>query len=257
MEHIRFDRGFSLQEALDMAYSEDIDAIYVEPPESTVLTDGDSGDEDSGGTIDNLSGRQLRAQAEVRFVIKENMTAEPDLPTFNKLASTSSHHPSSEKKYSWISGDLQAQTRYFLEPDFKQYMDLSPVQLFELFFDHEMITFLIEESSRYALFKNLPNPNISKGDMNNTLVCGAMRRDRFVQIMRVLHCADNSKPNLGDKVWKLRPFINKLKSKYVEHYQPEKHMNYDESMMQAVYSYSQKLSHVGQKNSHKKRKRYI
>ncbi|KAG5879815.1 hypothetical protein JTB14_035893 [Gonioctena quinquepunctata] len=125
MEHIRFNRGFSLQEALDMAYSEDIDAIYVEPPEYTVLIDGDSGDEDSGGTIDNLSGRQLRAQAEVRFVNKENMTAEPDLSTSSKLSSTSSHHPSSKEKFSWISGDLQAQTRDFLELDLKQYMGSS------------------------------------------------------------------------------------------------------------------------------------
>ncbi|KAG5896126.1 hypothetical protein JTB14_011871 [Gonioctena quinquepunctata] len=184
------------------------------------------------------------------------MIAEPDLPNSSKLASTSSHHPSSKKKYSRISGDLQEQTRDSLEPDLKQYMDLSPVQLFELFFDHKMITFLIEESSRNALFENLPDPNISKaemkcfiallivsglpgkksywesqGDMNNTLVSGAMRRDRFVQIMHVLHCADNCKPNLEDKVWKLRPFINKLNSKYVEHYQPEKHMSYDESMI--------------------------
>ncbi|KAG5882395.1 hypothetical protein JTB14_020535 [Gonioctena quinquepunctata] len=81
MEHIRFNRGFSLQEALDMAYSEDIDAIHVEPSEATVLTDEDSGDEDSGDTINNLSGRQLRAQAEVRFINKENMTAKPDLRT--------------------------------------------------------------------------------------------------------------------------------------------------------------------------------
>ncbi|KAG5871966.1 hypothetical protein JTB14_027993 [Gonioctena quinquepunctata] len=122
-----------------------------------------------------------------------------------------------------------------------------------------MKTFLIKESSRYASFRNLPDPNIfkdemkcfiailivsgyvvlpgkesyweSQGDMNNTLVSGAMRRDRFVQIMCVLHCADNSEPNLKDKVWELRPFTNKPKSKYVEHYQPEKHMSYDESMI--------------------------
>ncbi|KAG5861547.1 hypothetical protein JTB14_016708 [Gonioctena quinquepunctata] len=49
--------------------------------------------------------------------------------------------------------------------------------------------------------------------------------------MRVFHCAVDSKPNLEDKVWKLRSFINKLKSKYVEHYQPEKHGSYDESMI--------------------------
>ncbi|KAG5877861.1 hypothetical protein JTB14_036437 [Gonioctena quinquepunctata] len=147
-----------------MAYSEDFDAIYVEPPEATVLTDEDSGDEDSGGTIDNLSGRQLRAQAEVRFVNKENMTAEPDLPTSSKLASTSSHHKVLRKSIAGLA----------------------------VIFKKKII----------------------------------LRID-----IRVLHGADNSKPNLEDKVWKLRPFINKLKSKYVEHYQPEKHMSYDESMI--------------------------
>lgn len=75
-----FRRGFSLQEALDMVYSEDIDAIYVEPPDANVLTDEDSADEDSGGTIDNLSGRQLRARAEVKFFSKEDVNAEPEEP---------------------------------------------------------------------------------------------------------------------------------------------------------------------------------
>ncbi|KAG5871967.1 hypothetical protein JTB14_027994 [Gonioctena quinquepunctata] len=98
MEHIRFDGGFSLQVALDMAYFEDIDAIYVEPPEATVLTDEDSGNGNSRGTIDNLSWRQLRAQAEVRFVNRENMTAVPDLPTSSKIASTSFHYSSAERK---------------------------------------------------------------------------------------------------------------------------------------------------------------
>lgn len=138
-------------------------------------------------------------------------------------------------------------------------MDLSPVQLFELFLDDEIITYLIEETSRYALFKNSPDPRVSKnemkcflailivsgyvvmpgkksywesqGDVNNAMVSGAMRRDRFVQIMRFLHCADNSKPNLDDKAWKLRPFREKLKAKYLQHYQPEKHTSYDESMI--------------------------
>lgn len=161
-----FRRGFSLQEALDIAFSEDIDGSYVEPPEANVLTDEDSADEDSGGTIDNLSGRQLRARAEVKFFNKENVTAEPeepDLPTSS--VSASSYLPRSKKDYSWISGDLQAQSIDFPKPDYKQFMDLSPVQLFESFFDDEIITLFIEESSRYALFKNAPDPTISKNEM--------------------------------------------------------------------------------------------
>ena len=39
-------------------------AIYIEPPEATIYSDEDSADEDSGGLIDNLSSRQLRAGAE-------------------------------------------------------------------------------------------------------------------------------------------------------------------------------------------------
>ncbi|KAJ8935787.1 hypothetical protein NQ314_012637 [Rhamnusium bicolor] len=214
MEDINFERGFSSQEALDMAYFEDIDAIYVEPPKAKVLTDEDSADEDSGDTIDNLSGRQLRARAEVKFFKKGNGTAvpeEPDLPTSSISASISSYLPRSKKDYSWISGDLQAQKRDFPEPDFKQFMDLSPVQLFELVFDDAMITFLIEKSSRYALFKNLPDLRVSnnemkcfiailivsgyavlpgkksywesQGDVNNAIVSGAMRRDRGIDFM--------------------------------------------------------------------------
>ncbi|XP_030767353.1 piggyBac transposable element-derived protein 3-like [Sitophilus oryzae] len=241
-------RGFSLQEALDMAYSEDIDAIYVEPPDANVLTDEDSADEDSGEPEEPDP--------------TPNSTAEPkqlDIPSTSASASVPLYTPRSKRNFSWIRGDLQAQTRDFPEPNYKQYMDLSPVQLFELFLDDEIITFLIEETSRYALFKNSPDPKVSKnemkcflailivsgyvvlpgkksywesqGDVNNAMVSGAMRRDRFVQIMRFLHCADNSKPNLDDKAWKLRPFIEKLKAKYLQHYQPEKHMSYDESMI--------------------------
>ncbi|KAJ8939627.1 hypothetical protein NQ314_011069, partial [Rhamnusium bicolor] len=55
---------------LEIAYSEDIEEIYVEPPEVSSLTDEDSGDEDIGGTLDNLSGRQLRSAAEI--VLKDN-----------------------------------------------------------------------------------------------------------------------------------------------------------------------------------------
>jgi hypothetical protein len=39
--------------------------LYIEPPESHVLSDEDSADEDEGGLIDNLSRRQLSAPAEL------------------------------------------------------------------------------------------------------------------------------------------------------------------------------------------------
>ena len=37
--------------------------IFIEPPPVDALTDEDCADEDNGGTIDNLNGRQLAASA--------------------------------------------------------------------------------------------------------------------------------------------------------------------------------------------------
>ncbi|KAK9679077.1 hypothetical protein QE152_g40308 [Popillia japonica] len=53
-----------------IAYDEsdnEVSAIYIEPPESNILTDEDSGDEDDGGLVDNLSRKQLCANAEIVF----------------------------------------------------------------------------------------------------------------------------------------------------------------------------------------------
>jgi len=56
-------RTYSVQGVVEIINNrgEDMDRIYIEPPEATVLTDEDSADEDTGGLIDNLTGRQLRA----------------------------------------------------------------------------------------------------------------------------------------------------------------------------------------------------
>lgn len=39
--------------------------MFIVPPETTVNSDEDSANEDESGLIDNLSGRQLRSQAEI------------------------------------------------------------------------------------------------------------------------------------------------------------------------------------------------
>lgn len=58
-----------------------------------------------------------------------------------------------------------------------------------------------------------------------------MRRDRFIQIMRFTHCADNSKMNPYDKIYKVRLFMDKLKLKFLEHFVPKKNLNYNETMV--------------------------
>ena len=52
-------------DVLDAIDDEDaaVEEIFIAPPAVSVESDEDSGEEDGGGTIDNLSGRQLRAPA--------------------------------------------------------------------------------------------------------------------------------------------------------------------------------------------------
>jgi len=43
------------------------DRRFIELPEAHCCTGGDSGDDGGGGLVDNLSGRELRAGAEIKF----------------------------------------------------------------------------------------------------------------------------------------------------------------------------------------------
>ena len=70
-----------------------------------------------------------------------------------------------------------------------------------------------------------------KDDVHNNMVANAMRRNRFIQIQKYIHMADNTKINEMDRVWKLRPLMNKLKEKCLNHFQPVKNLSFDESMV--------------------------
>ncbi|KAK8788203.1 hypothetical protein V5799_022020 [Amblyomma americanum] len=138
--------------------------------------------------------------------------------------------------------------------------DFSAVELFELFFDEAVVELLVEQTRKYALFLNMPDPEVtteemrcfigvlvlsgytrlpgkkcywdSGTDMRNTMVYNAMRRNRFIQIMRFLHCADNASLTLSDKLTKLRPLMTLLKARFLKHFQPVRHLSYDESMIE-------------------------
>lgn len=117
----------------------------------------------------------------------------------------------------------------FPESDFSKYSDFSPVEIFELFFDAELFHIMFEEIKKYAAFKNIADPNItideikcflgiltisgynslpgvryyweSAEDTRNQLIYNSMRRNRFIQILNLLHFADNNNINPSDKLW--------------------------------------------------------
>ncbi|XP_044766308.1 piggyBac transposable element-derived protein 3-like [Coccinella septempunctata] len=249
----RLERGLTLEEALHMAYDDDIDVreIFIEPPDSNILTDEDSGEEDSGGMLDNLSGRQLSQKAEV--ILNQPVAScspEPEEFLFERPGM---------KDITWLKGDFEEMPKQFPQPDYTRYDNMSYIDIFEYFLDEDIIQLIVDESNKYALFCNKPHPNISedemkcviailivtgynelpgrdyywdsKADMKNALVCDSMRRDRFRQILKYLHCSDNTKPHSEDKMWKLRPLMDLLKRKFIDNWIPEQQLDYDESMI--------------------------
>lgn len=161
-------------------------------------------------------------------------------------------------KNEWINGDFE-KTTTFPSSNYKRFRKKSPVELFEMMFDNEIFDLLLNETRKYASFCNKPDPNIteeelkvfigvlllsgynrkpgkkflwdSEKDMGNEMVIQSMRRDRFIEIMKFMHCADNNEINQNDKMWKLRPLVDKLKANFLKYFIPTEHINFDESMV--------------------------
>lgn len=226
--------------------------------------------------VDNLTTRQLLANAEIRLPNNDRLGTnyeEIDPAAINLDDQLVSMLP--DKVRAWIvetkindnpevrwekGADFDIEkAASFPNADFSEYKSLSMVNIFEKFVDDAMIDLLVEESRRYALFLNCPDPKITSSeircflgillisgynhvpskrhywdggnDMRNTAIYESMRRDRFLQICRFLHCTDNTKVDSNDKAWKVRPIMDQMKKRCIENFVPEQHLSYDESMI--------------------------
>ncbi len=87
----------------------DIQNIFIEPPDVNLYSDEDSGDEDGGGLVDNLSARQLQAPAQAVLANglvlgeddkdEEEEDGEEDFQRTTKHRSTSIPHIWTEVKH--------------------------------------------------------------------------------------------------------------------------------------------------------------
>lgn len=159
----------------------------------------------------------------------------------------------------------------FPDPNFTKYKGFSPTELFELFFDEELFEYIASQSVIYGHFINLTNVELtsndirlffgvlmvsgynpiksrrhmwsSSDDLKNVAVHSAIRRNRFEQIMRYIHFADNAKDqDMTDKYWKLRPLIKKMKVNCLKHFVPSQNLSFDESMIEYFGRHSCKQS---------------
>lgn len=144
--------------------------VYIEPNDDVnQLTGEASADEDDGGLIDNLSGRQLRAPAEAVFR-DGRRTTENDGENAEPV-STSNTHFNRYKTAKWSHGtSLRLTDCMFPESNYAKYRDFSPVQLFELFFDDEVWNMIVDQTIVYAKFRGETEFMVTKEDIKVFLV---------------------------------------------------------------------------------------
>lgn len=130
----------------------DISRLYIEPPVPNVESDEDSADEDEGGMLDNLTGRQLRAGAEVLFANNARTQLDPELST-DDAEEVDNCKPSKKnekrkrnqrKQRKWGKHDLCNSLSHFPECDFSKYRDFNPYELLELFFYEDIFNMILD-----------------------------------------------------------------------------------------------------------------
>lgn len=265
--------------------------VYLDPPCDGAISDGDSGDENCGD-IERLNRHQLLAPAELILQHTQDIqecevpdsvsTALPpagqsstrlsriqsatlEVPTGPVILSTSTQPRSagSQPPRKWIKRDLRQSVEWTV-PLPRAVHTLSeasePIDFFELFFDQELVKYIVRHSVMYAVSKDsntgftlssdeiycfigililsgyapLPRRRMFwelNEDTHNVLVSKSMRRNRFEEIFRYLHVADNDNLRPGDKMAKVRPLFDMMNQKFLIYAPIEKNFSIDESMI--------------------------
>lgn len=153
---------------------------------------------------------------------------------------------------------------------------LTPLQLFECFFDYDVIEFVVNSTNKYAAvdcntdfrtnydeirkmfgimfvtgYHTLPTIR-SYWSQNPTLGCpiikSTMTRDRFLRLKRFLHVCDNQTIDPKDKFAKASPLNNMLNKRFMQFGVFSHHLSIDEHDCILRSPFVQNV-HQGQTNS--------
>ena len=151
---------------------------------------------------------------------------------------------------------------------------MSPTAIFDLYFDKEVINYLTEMTNLYAHrdrgkhnfhvehaemrlflamlllsgYNVLPRRRMyweNSEDVKNDNMSRAMSRNRFEEILSVLHCCDNNNLNPEDKMTKVRPLYNLINERCLKYSSNLSSICVDESMLPYHRRHSSKQRIVG------------
>jgi DNA excision repair protein ERCC-6 len=223
--------------------------IAIDPPiNANQVSDEDSGDEMAAPMINNLPGSILSAPAEL-FTHSDQEDDEDEKPAKN--ARTTIEWTPLEN-YSNFSCTLPEWNGSEYIPN-----EISAIEAFEKFIPDDIIKFTCHLTNLYAQQQNhilnateneikcffailfyssyvsLPRFFMywEKAADVPTIVSNAMRRNRFVEIKKYLHVADNFHLPLHDKFAKVRAFINLFNRLFLANAPQMEFHSVDESMV--------------------------
>jgi len=231
--------------------------IVMQPPDNACnsITDEDSGDEEHV-TINNLPSSQLRGAAEVQVESDDNSDpADEPQPSSSK-----GKQPRKKKRilFNWTKGDLLATRLVWSPADIHDPVEQTPVELFSMFFNEQLLNDIVFHTNTYAAQKNLaldvtaeeiesfigilllsgyvqlPRRRMyweKSVDTHNALVASSMSRNRFEQILSNIHVVNNETLNKDDKFAKVRPLFEHLNKKFVDTAPREENHSIDEAMV--------------------------
>ncbi|KAB0805698.1 hypothetical protein PPYR_02668 [Photinus pyralis] len=263
--------SLALEECPSEELPSDISVVIFPPNQhNDQATDEDSGHENAVN-IENLPENQLNTEVEVEFDDYKTEATQPmsvsngenagfdssddDIPlsVYKTILNSSSKK---HKAMHWTKDDLDIPTTQWQNLP-RPPMQLSPFELFRLFFDDAIIEIITNESNRYASQHNLagdiatdeilcfigilvvsgyntvPRRKMywqNSKDSKNELISEAMSRNRFTH-MSNLHFVDNTSLPQGHKFAKIRPVFDHLKNKFLEHAPLEECHSLDEAMV--------------------------
>ncbi|XP_030753599.1 piggyBac transposable element-derived protein 2-like [Sitophilus oryzae] len=262
----------TLQEAADAIESHEDEAdVIVLPPEPDVLTDQEEFDDDN--IMESHIPNDVPGYIEVNFGNTDEWSDSDDEP----LSIFVSKRPRAEERNPvWekiepvyvFSRDTENGANDRLEKVKESLRGYNPVQIFEKLFDDNVFQLMIEQSIIYSRQKNnhdffatmeemkifigilllsgyhkLPQQRMYWSldeDLGVKIVSGSISRNRFLEIKRYLHFADNDKINKNDKMFKLRPLMDILNKNFRQWGFFHKSLSVDEAMVKYFGHHSAK-----------------
>ena len=192
---------------------------------------------------------------------------DPAAETTSTVASSSSGPQQKRKKVapverSFVKRDIPKSDKVNFEDRPKsQWLDgkdMSPTSFFELFFDEEVVELIITQSNLYAAqngkstridaeelklllaiiivsgYIPLPRRRMyweDREDSKNAAVASTMTRNRFDELLSIIHFSNNETLDKNDKMAKIRPLLSMLNERFLSFWPESQNISIDESMV--------------------------